>query len=302
MTSRAFAIAAIALLAAPSLRAQQKNEYPDPNAGRARNPLIREGDSWFARRQDGRVGSLADRAPITAAVRAYETASEAADSVEARWKLARALVFRGAYTDLDPAARQAAFDRARRAGDEAVGIIERRAKARGSAEFSSLTPAAVASAARREPDSAPSLYWAAVSWGQWALARGKVEAVRLGAADRVRRCAEILIALDPGFEDGGGYRLLGRLHDQAPVMAENADWISRAEAVRNLRLAIQTDGANFTNRLFLAEALAGGAPAERGEAVTIVERLVVESPSPARLVEDLRAQEEAGRDLKAWRR
>ena len=294
-------IAAAAIFAAATAAAQQKTEYPDPNAGTVRNPLIRDGDTWFAKRQEQRIGSVADKAAINAAVRSYETASEAADSVEARWKLARALVFRGAYTELDAAGRQAAFDRARRAGDDAVAIIERRARGRGSADFASLSSAEVAAAARKDVDAPPSFYWAAVAWGQWALARGKVEAVRVGAADKIRRYAEILILLDPRFEDGAGYRLLGRLHDQAPVMAENVDWVSRAEAVRNLRLAVAMDGANFANRLFLSEALAQGSPAERAEAIAIAEQLVKEAPSPARLVEDLRTQETAARDLARWK-
>lgn len=289
------------MLVCAGLVGQQRTEYPDANALASRNPLIREGDGWFSRRQDKRVGSMADRAAITAAVRAYETATEAADSIEARWKLARAMVFRGAYTDLDSAARQAAFDRARRAGDDAVLVLERRARRSGHREFSAMAPAEVADAVRKDLDAAPSFYWAAVSWGHWAVSRGKEEAVRLGAADKVRRYAEVLIVLDPRFEDGGGYRILGRLHDQAPVMVENADWVSRAEALRNLRLAIGVDAANFTNRLFLAEALARGTAAERAEAVAVAQRLVSESPSPARLVEDLRTQEDAERDLAAWK-
>jgi hypothetical protein len=295
------AAVAAALLVCAATGAQQRKEYPDPNAAGRGNPLIRDGDNWFARRQEKRVGSVADRAAITAAVRSYETATEAADSIEARWKLARALLFRGAYTDLDPAARLAAFDRARRAGDDAVLLLDRRSRRAGHPEFAALSPAEVAEAMRKDLDAPPSFYWAAAAWGQWALARGKEEAVRLGAADKVRRYAEILIALDPKFEDGGGYRLLGRLHDQAPVMAQNADWVSRAEAVRNLRLAVGSDPANFANRLFLAEALARGTAAERAEAVALAERLVSESPSPARLIEDLRTQEDAARDLAAWK-
>jgi hypothetical protein len=288
-------------LVAVGAGAQQRTEYPNPNPSSSGNPLIREGDGWFARRQDKRVGSVADRAAITAAVRAYETATEAADSIEARWKLARALVFRGGYTDLDPAACQAAFDRARRAGDDAIAVLERRARRSGRREFGALTSAEVADAVRKDLDAPPSFYWAGAAWGRWALARGKEEAVRLGAADKVRRYAEVLIALDPRFEDGGGYRLLGRLHDQASVMAQNADWVSRAEALRNLRLAIGMDAPNFANRLFLAEALARGTAAERAEAVGLLERLVSEAPSPARLVEDLRSQEDAARDLAAWK-
>ncbi len=247
------------------------------------------------------MGAVADKSEIAAAVRAYGTAAEAADNTETRWKLARALVFQGLYTELDASARQSVFEKARRVSEEAIGMLERRAKRGGGRDFDLLSAAETAEAVRKDSDAAPIFYWAAVTWGQWALARGKEEATRLGAAEKIRDYASILVALDPGFEDGGGYRILGRLHDQAQQMAVEPAWASREDAVRNLRLAVKTDTANFANRLFLAEALARGAAAERAEAVQVARGLVSESPSPARLVEELRLQEEAAKDLRAWK-
>jgi len=247
------------------------------------------------------VGAVADKSEIAAAVRAYSTATEAADSTEARWKLMRSLVFQGRYTDLDASARLAVFEKARRVSEDAIGILEHRAKRSGHQDFELLSATETADAVRKDSDAAPIFYWAAVTWGQWALARGKEEATKLGAAEKIRDYASILIALDPTFEDGGGYRILGRLHDQASQMTIEPDWVSHEEAIRNLRLAVKTDAANFANRLFLAEALARGSAGERAEAVRIAQSLVAESPSPARLVEDLRVQEEAAKDLSAWK-
>jgi hypothetical protein len=282
-------------------RAQERVQNPYPKMAQAGNPLIREGDSHYARRQEKRVGAVAGKSEIAAAVRAYTTATEAADTADARWKLARALVFLGRYTELDDSARQSAFEKARRTAEEAIGILDRRAKRGGGRDLEALSPEETAEVVRKDPDSPPIFYWAAVSWAQWALARGREEATKLGAADKIRDYASILVALDPLFEDGGGYRILGRLNDQASQMAVEPDWASRAEAVRNLRLAVKTDAANFANRLFLAEALAEGETAERAEAVRIAQGLIAESPSPARLVEELTLQEDAAKDLRAWK-
>jgi len=234
-------------------------------------------------------------------VRAYDTASEAADSVEARWKLIRSLVFQGLYTDIDAQGRLAVLEKARRVSENAVGLLEGRVKRAEGKEFAGLTPAEIAETLRKDTDAPPTFYWGAVALGQWALARGKEEAIKLGAADKIRNNATILVALDPRFEEGGGYRVLGRLHDQAPRMVAQTDWISRDEALRNLRLAIQTDAGNFANRLFLAEALASGSPAERAEAVRIVKELAADAPSPSRLIEELRLQEQAAKDLSSWK-
>ena len=56
----------------------------------------------YLRRQEGRVGARASTGPINPAIAGYEAAaSRDPDSVEARWKLMRALYFKGDYTGLD---------------------------------------------------------------------------------------------------------------------------------------------------------------------------------------------------------
>jgi hypothetical protein len=297
---RAAGLAALFALAG-GLQAQQRLEPPNPLQPKSGNPFLRDGDSHYGRRQEKRVGATADRTEIAAAVRAYDTAAQAADNLEARWKLARALVFEGMYTEMEPSARQAVFEKARRISEDGVSILERRARRTGVNEFINLSPAEIAGAVRKDHDASPTFYWAAVSWGQWALARGKEEATRLGAADRIRTYAMVLIELDPEFEDGGGYRVLGRLHDRAPRMQSETEWVSREEALRNLRLAARADSANFANRLYLAEALGSGSAADRAEAVRIAESLVSDAPSPTRIVEDLRLQKEAADDLRLWK-
>jgi protein involved in temperature-dependent protein secretion len=110
-----------------------------------------------------------------------------------------------------------------------------------------------------------------------------------------------VIALDPAFEEAGGYRVLGRLHQRAPRIPYITGWISRAEGLRNLRLAVRTAPKNFVNRHFLAEALAAGGSSARAEAIQIETELVADTPSPAHLVEDLAIQDEAKKNLLAWK-
>jgi len=266
---------------------QQRDRPPDPMRPLGGNPLIAEGDYHYARRQDGRVGARASEREISASIAAYDTASRAPDTAEARWKLARALYFKGAYTGLDVDAQKALYEKGRRAGDEAIAIVERRAKG---TDFSG------------DSDAAPSYFWSAVDWGQWALLAGKLESAKIGVADKIRAYSTSVIGIDPTFEEGGGYRLLGRLHDQAPWIPFLTGWVSREEALKSRRLAVATNGDNFVNRLFLAEALANGSSAEAKEAIGILERLVADGPSPSHLVEDLNTQEIARKDLAQWKK
>jgi tetratricopeptide (TPR) repeat protein len=295
-------LAAVGLLvASPEMTARQRVEPPNPTlTPPASNPLVSEGDAHYARRQEGRAGDRADSREILAAIAAFETAAEAPDNAEARWKLARALYFRGEYTGLELGGRRAVFEKARRVSEEAIGILGRRAGR--AVKLDEQSPAKAADAVRNDPDALPTFFWAAVSWGEWSLYVGKMAAARMGAASRIRDAANIVIALDPAFEEGGGNRILGRLHDQAPKIPVLTWWVSRKEALANLRRAVEIAPQNLVNRHFLAEALAHGATAERAEAIQLEEQVVAAAPSPVHLVEEIHIQEEAKRNLAGWKK
>lgn len=249
----------------------------------APSPVLAAADAAWMRRAEGRAGPRASSRPISEAVSGYENAAAFPDSIEARWKLARALFFEGKFTGLSREAQRASFEKARDVGEEAVALFERRGGSLGD-----------------DPDAAPTYFWAAVAWGEWAQLVPKVKAAKTGAATKIRDYATKVIAIDPKFEEGGGYRILGRLHDRAPRIPLLTGWVSRAEGLRNLRLAVEVAPRNFVNRHFLAEALAAGDRAARAEAIRIEQDIVGDAPSPAHLVEDVAVQEEARKHLAAW--
>jgi hypothetical protein len=249
----------------------------------APNPVLAAADAAWLRRDEGRTGGLASSRRIAEAVSGYESAAASPDSVEARWKLARALFFEAKFTALDRDAQRARFEKARDASEEAIALLGRRG-----------APLA------GDPDAAPTYFWGAVAWGEWAQVVPRVKAARTGAATKVRDYAAKVVALDPKFEEGGGYRILGRLHDRAPRIPFVTGWVSRSEALRNLRLAVDVAPRNFINRHFLAEALAKGDRAAREEAIRIEKGLVDDVPSPSHLVEDVAVQQDAKRHLAAW--
>jgi tetratricopeptide (TPR) repeat protein len=258
---------------------------------------IADADGHYARRHEGHVGSRAAPREIEEAVAGYERAASDPGNAEAQWKLARALYFLGTYTGLDPAARHAVFERARRAGEDAIEAIFRR---HGSAATPrDLDPAAAAALTRGDRDAPAAFFWAAVGWGQWALTSGRLDAVRHGAADRIRDLSETVIRLDPSFEEGGGYRILGRLHDRAPKIPLITGWVSRDEALRDLRLAAAAGPANLVNRQFLAEALEQRG--DRAGARRLEAEIAAAQPSASHLVEELAIQETAKRNLEGWK-
>ncbi len=261
------------------------------------DPVMVSADRAWQRRDEGHAGGLARRNRIAEAIAGYEKASAASENAEARWKLSRALFFEAKLTGLENAAQLELYERARKAGDEAIAIVRRRA---GNLP-EGASPARVAAAISRDPDAAPAYFWTAVAWGEWGLLAGKVQGMKTGAATKIRDAAATVVALDPAFEDAGGYRVLGRLHQRAPRIPYVTGWVSRAEGLSKLKLAVKTAPKNFVNRHFLAEALANDGPAGKAEAIRIETELVADTPSPDHLVEDLAIQDEAKRNLAAWK-
>lgn len=264
------------------------------------DPVVAAADLAWSRRDEGRVGTRASATRINEAIAGYEKAAESPANVAARWKLARALFFRAKYTGLATEGQRSAFVRARDAGEEAVALLRAAPGTRGSALPADAPPRRVAEALAREPDAAPTYFWTAVAWGEWGLSASRYQTAKAGAASKVRDYAATVIALDPAFEQGGGYRILGRLHHRAPRVPGVTGWVSRARGIENLRLAVKVAPRNFVNRHFLAEALAGQGAAGKAEAIRIEKAIVADAPSPGHLVEDLSIQAQARKNLAAW--
>ncbi|HZI66921.1 MAG TPA: hypothetical protein VFF17_10185 [Thermoanaerobaculia bacterium] len=264
------------------------------------DPVVAAADRAWRRRDEGRVGARASSKRINEAIAGYQKAAESPSHVEARWKLARALFFRAKYTGLAPQSQLANFLEARVAGEEAIALLRGAAGTRGAALSADATPRRVAEALSRDPNAAPTYFWTAVAWGEWGLLASRLQATKAGAAMHVRDYSATVIALDPTFEEGGGYRILGRLHHRAPRVPYVTGWVSRAEGIRNLRLAVKVAPRNFVNRHFLAQALADRRGAGKAEAIRIEKEILADAPSPGHLVEDTSIQAEAKRNLAAW--
>src|SRR5262249_42196619 len=201
------------------------------------------------------------------------------------------------YTGLDDDSKKAVFEKARRVGDDAIAILGSSLEERGIKGFIEFGPETLAGALKDRTAAAPTYYWAAACVGQWGLTAGKEEAARKGAADKIRDYGLTVIGIDPEFEEGGGYRIVGRLNDQAPSIPFVTGWVSRDDALKYLRLALGTNPRNFANRHYLAEALHKGDAKEQAEAITLEEGIVADAPSPQRLVESLTLQEQARKNL-----
>ncbi len=242
-----------------------------------------EGDRRYAARAEGSRGSIADKGPINAAIEAYAAARAAdPDSIPAQVALMRALFFRGGFTGEAGAEQKKSFDAAKAVADDAMRRLERRLKP-------------VPEPSRHEalaaiPDVAALHFWSGVSLGQWCLDH-KMAAVWQGAAGKIRDWAEIAVAIDPAYEQGSPYLILGRLHTDSPKVPFVTGFISRAKGVESLRRALALSPHNTATQFFLAQALLEYEPKSRVQALELLEACAAQEPRPEFLVEDAHYRE-----------
>jgi tetratricopeptide (TPR) repeat protein len=262
---------------------------------------ISDGDQHWAARATGHQGGRAAAAEVDAAIAAYQRAiAQYPNDLEPRWKLLRAIRFKGAYVASTNADKKTIYDMGKHAGEDAVAIIDRQLTAKGLRSITKATEREVADAARSIPGAAQIFQWDAANWGEWALAYGKLAAVREGAADRIRREATIAMLIDPNIEGGGPARILGRLHDQTPHIPFLTGWASSREAVKFLNDAVRIDPTNKVTRVFLAEAMVNNNSDTKPQAVQMLRELISSPNNPEYEVEQAAAQDDARALLKKW--
>ena len=262
---------------------------------------VSDGDQHWALRAEGHQGGRAKPAHIDAAIAAYQRAiAQNANDLDARWKLLRAIRFKGTYVASSSDEKKRIFTDGKKAGSDALALVDRQLAAKGVQSVSKATEKQVADAARSIPGADEVYFWDAVNWGEWALVYGKLAAVREGAADRIRRGATIAMLIDPKIEGGGPARVLGRLHDQTPHVPFLTGWVSKREAVRLLNESLKLDPTNKITRVFLAEAMVDNDSDTAPQAVQMLRELLTTPNNSEYEVEQAAAVDDARALLKKW--
>ncbi|MCG8588222.1 MAG: hypothetical protein MJE66_02950 [Proteobacteria bacterium] len=280
-------LAAAAFLAAPSVGADD----------------VALGDAAWASRAEGESGGRPRPDRIFAAVGFYERALKAApQDLEGRWKLLRALHFAGDFAVQGEEVREV-FGRAREVSTAGLALLEDRL---GTAEpLEELGPEALRprldAAGVRTRDVARLYFWSAINWGAWSRTVGLLSAVRRGVANRVHRYTLMTLALEPDYDEGGAFRLLGRLHAELPRVPFVSGWVDRGQAVPLIERAYALAPANPGNRLLLGITLLDLAPDRSDEALALLDQVQQLTPRPTMRIEDLAIREQARERLRAER-
>jgi hypothetical protein len=270
----------------------------------ARADELAGGDSAWARRAEGEREGRPLPGPILDAVRSYESALAARpESLEARWKLLRALHFAGDFASQGEEERSRIFDRARDVSEKGLTLLAERVASGTRLEEmdSEQMPSRLDAAGVPANDAARLYFWSAINWAAWSRDAGLLSAVRRGVANRLHRYVLVTIALEPDYEDGGAFRLLGRLHAELPRVPFISGWVDRDQSVPLVERAYAIAPSNPGNRLLLALTLLDLAPERRGEALDLLRQVEGLAPRPSMRIEDLAMRREARERLTAAR-
>ena len=134
------------------------------------------------------------------------------------------------------------------------------------------------------PNRADIRYWYLVNLGSWAEISGIVAAAREGLADQMKMHAEKIIKIDPLYADGGGYLMLGVVHFKTPYIPFFLSWPSNDEAIKWLRLSVDTGSATFSQNIYYAQSMLKDGKEE--EAIDLLNKIIQESSSSNLSVED----------------
>ena len=242
-------------------------------------------DAAWSRRAEGHRGARAVAPPIEEVIADCEQAiRQQPDQLIAYVRLLRALHFKGEYVASSREDKQKIFGHGRDIAEAALDRLA--AHVGGRAKLDKLTAVEAARALKGQREAVGLHLWAAVHWGLWGDAFGKLAAARQGAGDHIRRYSEVVNALDESYESAGGHRVLGRLHTLAPKVPFVTGWVDRGKAISELRRATALAPDYPYNQLFLADALLQYQPEKAGEARDLLRRLAARQPSPEFLVED----------------
>lgn len=161
----------------------------------------------------------ADLAKAKQAAELYRQALQAEPgNEEAAWRLAQTLYWVGTHLPEDQ--QLATLEQAVEAAKKAVAV---------------------------NPKSLAGHFWLGVTYGVYGKAKGIMKSLSL--VEPIKEEMALVIKADPAYEEGGPYRVLGRLYFKLPGLVGG----SNDKAVENLKLAIQHGPQRWLNHLYLAE-------------------------------------------------
>ena len=234
---------------------------------------LEKGIALFNQRLEGSVKSSAKPEPITNAISHFRYAlKNSATETDAELYLLKSYYFRGKYVHKNKEKQKADFNRGKELGENYI---------------------------KKYPDSASFRYWYLVNLGSWSEVYGIITAARKGVADLMKEHSEIIISLDPEYENGGGYFMLGAVHFKSPYIPFFLSWPDNSDAIKYLTKALNIGEATPNQKVYLAQALYKDG--QKNRAIDMLKEVANMQPSTEETVRDWEQIELAKQLLSEYR-
>ena len=226
---------------------------------------MNEGVDLYSKRQEGSKGTLASNENIDKAIEQFSTALLSPESEkDAALYLLKSYYYKAEFAVQDKDEKKKIFNEGKALGEKYI---------------------------EKYPTSAEFRYWYLVNLGSWAQVYGILTAAREGVSDLMKTHSEKIIELDPEYQNGGGYFMLGAVHFKSPYIPFLLSWPDNDDAIKYLQLSVDTGNAEMNQKNYLAQALSKDGRDKKARA--LLEEVLNTEPSTATLVEDLDDIEEA---------
>jgi len=212
---------------------------------------FQKGVTHYNKRHEGCIEDRAKPMQIERAITYFENVlSNETNKKEAALYLLKSYYFKGKFAEEDKDLKKNILKKGK---DFGLGLIE---------EF---------------PNSVECRYWYLVNLGSWAEEYGIFAAAKEGVADQMKYHSGKIISLNPEYENGAGYFLLGAVHYKAPYIPFILSWPNNKEAIKYLRLAYDTGDVEIAQMVYLSQALHKGK--RKDEAIFLIEKAMNVEPS-----------------------
>ena len=226
---------------------------------------INEGADFYSKRQDGSKGTLASTENIDKAIKHFSSALLSPESEkDAALYLLKSYYYKAEFAVQDKEEKKNIFNEGKALGEKYI---------------------------EKYPTSAEFRYWYLVNLGSWAQVYGILTAAREGVSDLMKTHSEKIIELDPEYQNGGGYFMLGAVHFKSPYIPFLLSWPDNDDAIKYLQLSVDTGNAEMNQKNYLAQALSKDGRDKKARA--LLTEVINTEPSTTTLVEDLDDIEEA---------
>ena len=108
--------------------------------------------------------------------------------------------------------------------------------------------------------------------------------------------AEKIIQLNPKYQNGGGYFMLGAVHYKSPYIPFILPWPDNDEAIKFLQKAHDTGDATLNQKNYLAKAILKDGQLQKAK--NLLHEIINSNPSKNNLIEELNEIEKAHQLLK----